>query len=86
MLISFAHSGAGKDELLGPNPSVLRFFDDEPLSTAIAAIASGCYRDREPPGSVVAERNIELTVPGLLLAFGDSAFLILFWVNHSRVA
>jgi ADP-ribosylglycohydrolase len=62
VLIALALGGVGKMELLSPNPSFLELFDEEPLSPAIAAIAAGSYRDREPPeirGSGYVVRTLE---------------------------
>jgi ADP-ribosylglycohydrolase len=49
VLVALALNGVSKDQLLALNPDVLEVFDDSPLVPAIAAIASGSYRDRGPP-------------------------------------
>ncbi len=49
MLVALALNGVSKDQLLALNPDVLEVFDGSPLVPAIAAIASGSYRDRGPP-------------------------------------
>lgn len=49
LLIALALNGVNKSHLLASNPAALEVFKDEPLTPAITAIASGSYRDREPP-------------------------------------
>lgn len=49
VLIALALNGASKDQLLGPNTDCLEVFQNDPLSPAIAQIAAGSYRERQPP-------------------------------------
>lgn len=49
VLVALVLNGAGKDQVLTTNPDCLGVFENNPLSPAIAEIAAGSYREREPP-------------------------------------
>lgn len=49
VLIALALNGSSKDQLLAKNPELLKVFEYEPLVSVIAQLASGVFRDREPP-------------------------------------
>ena len=69
VLIASALEGVDKSELLAPNPALLGIFDEDPICPAIAAIAAGEYRDREPPvirGSGYVVHTVEAALWALI--------------------
>lgn len=49
VLIALALDGASKQQLLKSIPRCLEVFENNPLSPAIAQVAAGSYRERQPP-------------------------------------